>query len=258
MNNLIIIFIKKLIFINIKFMKLNMEEDLLIENNIENITEPQDYKKINISTIKHIVLDYPNDFIDFCKNNNLRPPSINSGRGKCLSAMLQNKYKYWNRDSCDKFVEKFNITTKDSIQMFNKHSQWGIKTNSGIEKGKLYIVYPYSVSNKHKMRKNFKYDGNKDEEINKIKSTIYHDYIDVSNDTWQLGHKNPGSTDNTTTNLILQPPIQSKYRDDYIFIDTLTKIPLPLKLKNMIKNKEIIFTEDQINEYIKLFQSLKI
>jgi hypothetical protein len=142
--------------------------------------------------------------------------------------------------------------------MFNKHSQWGIKTNSGIEKGKLYIVYPYSISNKHKMRKNFHYEGDKDEEINKIKSTISHDYIESTNETWQLGHKNPGSTDNTSANLILQPPIQAKYRDDYIFIDTLTKIPLPSKLNNMIKNKEIIFTTEQINDYIKLFSSLKI
>jgi hypothetical protein len=56
-------------------------------------------------------------------------------------------------------------------------------------------------------------------EINKIKSTIKADYIDVSNDLWQLGHKNPDSTDNSNKNLVLQPPIQGKYRDNYIFID---------------------------------------
>jgi hypothetical protein len=32
-----------------------------------------------------------------------------------------------------------------SIQLFNKHNQWGIQTNSGIERGKLYIVYPYCI-----------------------------------------------------------------------------------------------------------------
>ena len=234
-----------------------MNDVKLPEDTNENI-DPKDYKKINVSAIKHIVLDYPSDFLDFCKKHNLKPPTIKSGSGKCLSAMLQNRYKYWCRDSCDKFVEKFNIITKDSIQLFNKHSQWGIKTNSGIEKGKLYIVYPYCLSNKHKMRKNFKYNGNKDKEIDKIKSTILHDYIETSNDTWQLGHKNPGSTDNTEANLILQPPIQSKYRDEYIFIDTLTKIPLASKLQNMIKNKEIVFTTEQIDDYIKFFSSLKI
>lgn len=89
--------------------------------------------------------------------------------------MLYNPYKYWDRDACDEFVKKFNIDTADSIQLFNKHSQWGISTNSGIEKGKLYIIYPYSLSNKHKMRKNFKYNGNENDkniEIEKIKSTI--------------------------------------------------------------------------------------
>ena len=63
------------------------------------------------------------------------------------------------------FVKKFNIETVDSIQLFNKHSQWGINTNSGLEKGKIYIIYPYSISNKHKMRKNFKYDGNNNQKI---------------------------------------------------------------------------------------------
>lgn len=173
--------------------------------------------------------------------------------------MLKYKYYYWNRDVCDKFVEKFNITTKDSIQLFNKHSQWGIQTNSGTERGKLYIVYPYSLSNKHKMRKDFKFNGtdeDKNSEINKIKSTILADYINVPNSSWQLGHKNPGSIDNSNDNLILQPPIQDKYRDNYIFIDTLTKLPTPKKLKSMIENKEIELTSDQIVNYKELFDNL--
>ena len=160
---------------------------------------------------------------------------------------------------CDKFVRKFSIETKDSIQLFNKHNQWGIQTNSGIERGKLYIVYPYALSNKHKMRKNFHFDGTeeeKNEEINKIKSTINTDYIDVPNSLWQLGHKNPESTDNSNDNLVLQPPIQGKYRDNYIFIDTLTKIPVPKKLENMIDKNEIEFTPEQIRRYKEIFDKL--
>jgi hypothetical protein len=121
--------------------------------------------------------------------NELKPPNITTGKGKALSVMLENKNKYWDRDACDKFVKKFNIKTKDSIQLFNKHSQLGIKTNSGIERGKLYIVYPYSISNKHKMRKNFKFNGTEEEknnEIDKIKSTIIADYIDVPNSLWAI------------------------------------------------------------------------
>jgi hypothetical protein len=96
----------------------------------------------------------------------------------------------------------------------------------------------------------------KNNEINKIKSTIKTDYIDISNSLWQLGHKNPGSTDNSNDNLVLQPPIQSKYRDNYIFIDTLTKFPVPTKLKNMIEKEDIKFTQEQIKHYKEIFDKL--
>ena len=120
-------------------------------------------------------------------------------------------------------------------------------------------MYPYALSNKHKMRKDFKFDGTEEEknvEIDKIKSTIKADYVDVDNSQWQLGHKNPASTDNSNENLVLQPPIQGKYRDNYIFIDTLTKIPVPKKLVTMIEKKEIEFSPEQIIEYKKIFDKL--
>lgn len=223
------------------------------------ILEPCDYELVNLDLITELPNEYPEDFNEFCRNNNLKPPNITTGNGKALSVMLTNKLCYWNRDVCDKFVEKFNIITKDSIQLFNKHNQWGIQTNSGTERGKLYIVYPYCLSNKHKMRKNFKFDGTEEEknnEIDKIKSTIQADYVDVPNSLWQLGHKNPGSTDSSTDNLVLQPPIQGKYRDNYIFIDTLTKIPMPNKLEIMIEKKEIEFTTEQIKSYKEIFDKL--
>jgi hypothetical protein len=194
---------------------------------VESFLEPYDYELINLDLITELPNEYPSEFNEFSLINNLRPQNISTKNGKSLSVMLKYKNCYWNRDICDKFIEKFNITTKDSIQLFNKHNQWGIQTNSGTERGKLYIVYPYCLSNKHKMRKNFKFDGTEEEknkEIDKIKSTINTDYVVVPNYLWQLGHKNPCSTDNTKDNLVLQPPIQSKYRDNYIFIDTLTKI----------------------------------
>jgi hypothetical protein len=218
-----------------------------------------DYELINLDLITELPNEYPDEFNEFCRINTLKPPNITTGNGKALSVMLKYKNYYWDRDVCDKFVEKFNINTKDSIQLFNKHNQWGIQTNSGTERGKLYIVYPYCLSNKHKMRDNFKFDGTIEEkniEIDKIKSTIHTDYTGVPNDEWQLGHKNPGSTDNTTANLVLQPPIQAKYRDNYIFIDPLTKFPMPHKLKIMIEKKEIEFTPDQIIQYKKIFDTL--
>lgn len=217
--------------------------------------------RIIVNEITELSTEYPLEFTQFCLESGLKPPSILKGSGKALSSMLDNPMKYWDRGACDEFVKKFDIKTKDSIQLFNKHSQWGINTNSGIEKGKLYIVYPFALSNKHKMRKSFKFAGNDDDrlkEIMKIKSTIRTDYTDVPNDQWQLGHKNPGSTDNTNTNLILQPPIQGKYKDDYLFFDTLTKMPLPKKLNRMIEQKDIQLSMDQINDYLEVFNKLKL
>ncbi len=230
--------------------KINLNENKEISK--DNNVEFSKYQRINIDSITEIKNNYPDEFIKFCELNNLKPPKNISANGKALSVMLYNPYKFWDRKSCDDFVKKFKIDTSDSIQLFNKHSQWGIKTNSGIEKGKLYIVYPYSLSNKHKMRKNFKYNGDENDkniEIEKIKSTIKNDYIDIPNEKWQLGHKNPGSINNTCNNLILQPPIQSKYRDDYLFFDTLTKMPLPYKLDKLLKSKEIELTNEQILDY---------
>jgi hypothetical protein len=221
--------------------------------NSENLT------LIDVDKIDDLPSEFPEEFTEFCRINDLKPPNITTGNGKALSVMITNKGNYWDRKTCDQFVEKFKIETKDSIQLFNKHNQWGIQTNSGIERGKLYIVYPYTLSNKHKMRKNFKFDGTDEEknlEINKIKSTIKADYIDVGNELWQLGHKNPASTDNSNHNLVLQPPIQGKYRDNYIFIDTLTKFPVPNKLEVMIERKEIEFSVDQIIKYKEIFDKL--
>lgn len=217
---------------------------------------PSEYTLMNVSEIEEIPSEYPIEFQRFCIENELKPPNITTGNGKALSIMLSNKTCYWNRHTCDEFVKRFHIPTRDSIQLFNKHSQWGIQTNSGIERGKLYIVYPYSLSNKSKMRKNFRFNGTDKEkniEIKKIKETIKTDYVDVPNSDWQLGHKNPGTTDNTSNNLVLQPPIQGKYRDNYIFIDTLTKFPVPRKLENMVDKKEIEFTYEQILQYKQLF-----
>jgi hypothetical protein len=176
--------------------------------------------------------------------------------------MTNYRYYYFNREVCEKLKTKFDIKSSDIIQQFNKVSQRGIKSSSDLnDKGKSYIVYPYCLTNKHKMRKNFSNNISKQEkiiEIDKIKQTINTDYINISNDKWQLGHKNPGLTDNTNKNMILQPPIQAKYRDDYIFIDTLTKIPIPKKFKNLVNNGIIKLSQEQINEYIQIFNSLKI
>ena len=205
--------------------------------------------RITVDTITHIPSQYPNEFMKFIEEHKLKPPKLDTGNGKALALMLDNPSYYWTREDTDKIVNKFNIPTRDSIQLFNKHEQWGIQTSN--ERGKNYILVPYTLSNKHKMRKNFVFDGTDEQkniEIDKIKSTIKADYIDVPNNEWQLCHKNPNSTDNAMSNLVLQPPIQAKYRDKYIFIDTLTKIPTPKTFREMNEAKQLPYTtEDLMN-----------
>ena len=207
-------------------------------------------KEIDINQLNSEELNsYPDDLLKFTNENGLKIPRINSGKGKALCIMARNLDKFFNRKTCDEFVKKLNIKTDDSIQLFNKHEQCGIKT--GNEKGKYYLIFPYELSNKYKMRKNFKYDGSEEQknmEIEHIKDHIKGNYIDVPNTKWQLGHKNPDSSDNSNNNLVLQPPIQGKYRDNYIFLDTLTKIPTPKKLKDLIKNRHSPYTKSQLKE----------
>jgi len=219
------------------------------------MNSPVDISKLNIEDLTK----YPDSFIEFADGNNLKYPKLNTGNGKALCAMLLTPGKHWSRHECDEFVKKFNITTRDSIQLFNKHEQWGIKTSS--ERGKNYIVEPYTLSNKHKMRKNFTYDGTdeqKNAEIEKIKSTIKADYVDIANSEWQLGHKNPNSTDNAMSNLVLQPPIQAKYRDKYIFLDTLTKIPTPKTFQEMNDANQLPYTKEQLINLRDYLNSLEL
>jgi len=223
-------------------------------------THFQNMLRINLNTInKDLIKTYPSLFIEFAEKNNLKYPKITTGNGQALSAMLHYPNTYWIREDCDGFVKKFDITTRDSIQLFNKHEQWGIKTSD--ERGKNYISIPYQLTNKHKMRKNFTFDGTdeqKNEEINKIKSTIKADYIDSPNTEWQLGHKNPDSTDNAMSNLVLQPPIQAKYRDKYIFLDTLTKIPTPKTFKEMNESNQLPYTKEQLKNLREYLNTLDL
>lgn len=207
-------------------------------------------QKIKIDELNNNFLKgYHPDIIDFSKKNNLKLPKISTGNGKALSVMSHNPGKFWTREDTDSFVKKYDITTSDSIQLFNKQEQKGFKCIR--DKGKNMMIYPYELSNKNLMRKGFKYGGTEEQKniaIDKIKNEIKNDYIDVPNEKWELGHKNPDTTDNTLNNLVLQPPIQGKYRDNYIFIDTLTKIPTTSKILSDIKSGKSPFTNEQIKQ----------
>ena len=208
---------------------------------------PSVREEIKVENIKLQGKSYPESFLAFCHKNSLKPPNITSGRGKALLAMLSYPGYYFTRSSCDAFCKHFQIRTSDSIQLFNKHEQWGMSQSK--ERRKYYIPSPFTVSNKVYMRNHFTFNGTekeKEKTISNIKKNILSDYIDVDASQWHLGHKNPDSIDNSTSNLILQPPIQAKYRDEYIFIDTLTKIPTPRKWISMHKQGKSPYTNGQL------------
>tara|TARA_B100001094_G_scaffold333432_1_gene412130 strand:+ start:7238 stop:7942 length:705 start_codon:yes stop_codon:yes gene_type:complete len=201
---------------------------------------------INIDTITTLYTNYPDDFIYWCQQNRINYPSIKSANGFALACMLHNQNSYFKREECDKIMAKFNFKTNDSIQLFNKTDQWGLYSSK--ERGIYYIPIPYKLSPKKDMRMNFTYNGTeteKNSKIDLIKQNIKEDYLDIPNNQWQLGHKNPNSGDNSNNNLVLQPPIQAKYRDNFIFIDTLTKIPTPEKFINDDKNNKSYYTTEQ-------------
>lgn len=214
--------------------------------------------RIDLTIIyKQSLESYPESFLVFCKKNILRMPSLSSNRGKALAVMLNHPQYYWIRDDCDEFCRRFQIDSKDTIQLFNKHEQWGLTQSK--ERGKYYIPVPYAKSIKPDMRKNFHFHGTLEERmraIDTIKQNIMDDYINVPNEKWQLGHKNPCSGDNSYHNMVLQPPIQCRHRDGYIFIDSITKMPTPKKLKDMVKRGDNPYTKDQMYEFYRYLQTI--
>ena len=215
---------------------------------------------IDPNTISSIPNEYSKELVEFAKKNKIKLPNINTMRGKVIALLYTvDPDKYCNRDVCDKICKKFDIKTQDSIQLFNKIDQIGIRCSE--ERGKYYIVKPCQLTNKVSMRKNFKYDGteeSRNNEINNIKAHLISRYLDVPNNKWQIGHKNPDIEDNSSNNLVLQPPIQCSYRDNYIFIDTFTKIPTPKKFKQMIKDGKCMYSKEQLKELKNIFNSLEL
>ena len=82
-------------------------------------------------------------------------PDIKTGNGIIFILMLNYPNNYFNRKTCDKIINKFNIDSKDSIQLFNKHEQNGFSQ----ERGKYYIC-PFTLIIKMLLNK---FDGTKEE-----------------------------------------------------------------------------------------------
>ena len=214
---------------------------------------------INIDNIKKIHLCYSDEMKKFTEDNGIKLPGIKSMKCMAYSVMSHFPDNYFDRDTCTSLYKKFEMPTRDSIQHFNKIEQDGFVKDLG--KGKYCIKYPYEVSNKWKMRGGFEYNGSEESKnkiINQIKKDIQQDYIDIPNNLWQEGHKHPDNGDNDfNRNGVFQPPIQAKYKDRYIFFDTLTKTPTVKQHIRLLEKGKSPYTDEELktwrNHLIKKF-----
>ena len=209
--------------------------------------------------IQDDIESYPDSLIEFSRTNDIKLPGLDTGNGKALAAMTHHPNLYWITDDCNNFCKKFNIKSTNPLQFFNKKAQIGLK--SCETRGRNYVLYPYQLSKKKAMRAGFVWNGTEEQkniEIENIKAHIQGNYCDVPNKDWQLGHKNPDSGDNSSSNLVLQPPIQAKYRDNYVFLNTLTKMPTPKKFEKLYNAGKSPYTKEQLIQFRDIFNSLPL
>lgn len=203
---------------------------------------------IDINQTFNIQTSYDKDFVKFCEKYNIKLPRIASMKGQIIALLTnkENRNKYVNRKILDKILSDLGKYSKDSIQLINKTDQWGLvyETDNTKKKRDVHykIPFPFKYTNIHvEKRKNFtghfKDKDARNKAIDAEKNHIRKYYLDVPNDKWELGHKDANKNDNSESNLILQPPIQGKYKDKYIFFDVLTRMPSGKELVKDIKRK---------------------
>ena len=221
-----------------------------------------DLQQINLNNINKRYDNLPPKFTQECTKNNIYkyPTKKDSTSFQCLALLLYHPNCFVTREILNEFFIKIGIKTSDSIQAINKTEQWGFsvdKTGNGKNR-KYYITEPYKFNLiKVKARKcnKLKEDG-RDFIIDNVKKQLKTEILDVENDKWQQGHCNPDLPDK----IIWQPPIQARYRDDYIFYEQqnpLNRFPLPNKLCKMLKNKDISLTDKQVDDYISTLTNYK-
>ena len=170
---------------------------------------------IDISNYITRFVCYPLDLTQFCSENKITLPKLDTLRGQGLALMSQSEVrgqKHLTRHETDSFFEKIGMVTTDSIQGFNK--TMGLKRIN--KKGIYCLMYPfeYDMTDIEK-RKGCSISGDRNTSINIIKQYWKDNLVDVPNDNWQIGHLDPTIADATEKNLAYQPPIQGKYRDRF-------------------------------------------
>ena len=170
---------------------------------------------IDISQYQKPFEDYPEDFVQFCNEHGIELKNIKSKMGQAYALMSQPEVrgqKHLTRPEAEAFFRQIGYETGDAIQAFNKAV--GLRRVKG--RGLYCLLFPFETDlTDIEKRKGAKIGGDRDEQINFIKTWWRENLLDVPNHLWQIGHLDPTIPDSSETNLAFQPPIQGKYRDRF-------------------------------------------
>lgn len=195
-----------------------------------------------------LYVNYDRELLNWSAENKCKLPGINSVRGQIIALLTHphNANVLFTRAMLDAFLSKINMESKDVIQAVNKTDQWGLVHKTYLKK--YYIIpRPFTYTSVH-VNKRIKFGGEitndrKMEMVENTKAFLMKYYINVDNDQWDMGHVNPNGS-NDASNLIMQPPIQRAYRDNFKFDNY--GLRLCPSASELVKNIGKYYTKEEI------------
>jgi len=201
-------------------------------------------QRIDIQNYKNKFQNYPDDLLEFSKNAQMKLPNIEGLRGQALALLSQPEVRnqlYLIREDTIHFFQNIGLSTDDSIQPFNK--DFGIKKVS--MKGKYCIEYPFIANTTHILKRtNATISGDRNEQIESIKTFWKTNLIEIDNSKWQIGHLDPTIPDSSESNLAFQPPLQARYRDRFKWDAYFHKM-WPTAERELIPNFDKYYTKEE-------------
>ncbi len=207
---------------------------------------------IDIARYKSKFDKYPVELLSFATAQGLKLPGLNSLKGQALALLSQPEVRnaqYVSREHATKFFEAIGMTTRDSIQPFNKG--FGLKEIKVKEK--YCLVYPFETDLVNIQKRDGAHiSADKETSVNAIKEWFKRNIVDVPVADWQVGHLDPTIGDASEGNLAYQPPIQGKYRDRFKFCANFMKMwPTGAEL---LKNFQSYYTDKEQRD---IYEALK-
>ena len=145
--------------------------------------------------------EYDQELIDFYQRNGKKLPSLQTGLGMALAWLSQpdmrGGIRWIDRVMAEEFFRENGHSSGDAIQAFNKPG--------GSTPGLKLLKKTYSVDVHDRLT----------QELSHIKWSIEH-ILDQPVRDWQIGHLD-ATKGNHPSNLYYQPPIQARFRDNYVF-----------------------------------------